>query len=80
MWQGEDSQITASVYSWNRALAPRVATPELRAGDHVRHTQFGDGVVVSCQPVKDDKEVVVAFRGAGIKKLLLSFANLEKAE
>jgi hypothetical protein len=26
-------------------------------------------VVVSCQPVKDDKEVIVAFgRGVGIKK------------
>lgn len=80
MWSGEDSQITASVYSWNRAPAPRVATLELWAGDHVRHTQFGDGVVVSCQPVKDDKEIVVAFRGAGVKKLLLSLAKLEKVE
>jgi len=79
MWQGEDSQIAASVYSWNKAPAPKVTTPELRAGDHVHHTQFGDGVVVSCQPVKDDKEVVVAFSGA-VKKLLLSFAKLEKVE
>jgi len=80
MWQGEDSQITASVYSWNKASVPRVAAPELRAGDRVRHTQFGDGVVVSCQPVKGDEEVVVAFKGGGIKKLLLSLANLEKLE
>ena len=28
--------------------------------------------------IKDDAEVVVAFRGGGIKKLLLSFARLEK--
>ncbi len=80
LWQGEDSQITASVYSWNKSSVPRVTTPELRAGDHVRHTQFGDGVVVSCQPVKDDEEIVVAFRGAGVRKLLLSFARLEKVE
>ena len=80
LWSGEDSQVTASVYSWNKAPAPRVITPELKAGDHVHHTQFGDGVVVSSQPVKDDKEIVVAFRGAGIKKLLLSFAKLEKVE
>ncbi len=79
LWQGEDSQITASVYSWNKPSAPKVITPELRAGDHVHHTQFGDGVVVSCQSVKDDKEIVVAFRGA-IKKLLLSLAKLEKIE
>jgi hypothetical protein len=35
--------------------------------------------VVSCQPVKDDTEVVVAFNG-GVKKLLLSLAHLEKVE
>jgi hypothetical protein len=33
--------------------------------------------VVSCQPVTGDAEVVVAFNGA-VKKLLLSFACLEK--
>jgi len=79
LWQGEDS-LAATMYSWNRAYSPSVTTPELKAGDHVRHAQFGDGVVVSCQPVKDDNEVVVAFYGAGIKKLLLSFAQLEKVE
>jgi DNA helicase-2/ATP-dependent DNA helicase PcrA len=50
----------------------------LKAGDHVHHAQFGDGIVVSCQPVKDDSEVVVVFDEAGIKKLSLSFAKLEK--
>jgi len=52
--------------------------PDLKAGDHVMHEQFGEGVVVSCQHVKDDAEVVVAFDGEGVKKLLLSFAKLEK--
>ncbi|MFC1941508.1 AAA family ATPase, partial [Chloroflexota bacterium] len=77
--QGEESQVVPSIYSWNKISAPNPATPELKAGDHVRHVQFGEGVVVSCQPVKDDDEVVVAFNGA-VKKLLLSFANLEKVE
>ncbi|MFC1908130.1 ATP-dependent helicase [Chloroflexota bacterium] len=80
LWQGENSQVTASVYSWNKTSAPRVITPKLKTGDHVHHTQFGDGVVVSCQPIKDDTEVVVAFRGMGVKKLSLNFANLEKTE
>jgi len=80
-WQGEESQVTPSIYSWNKAPTPTPssATLELKAGDHVHHTQFGKGVVVTCQPVKDDAEVVVAFNG-GVKKLLLSFANLEKVE
>ncbi len=81
LWQWEDSQVMPSIYSRDKAPAPRVASSELKAGDHVRHAQFGDGVVVSCQPAKDDKEVVVAFTsGVGVKKLLLSFAKLEKVE
>ena len=79
LWQGEESQVMPSIYSWNKPPAPSINVLELKAGDHIRHAQFGDGVVVSCQPVKDDSEVVVAFTsGVGVKKLLLSFANLEK--
>jgi len=78
LWAGEESQIATAMYSWNKAPAPVFNDLELKAGDHVRHVQFGDGVVISCRPVKDDSEVVVAFDGAGIKKLLLSFARLEK--
>ncbi len=80
LWSGDESQIAATVYSWNKPLAPSVASLELKTGDHVRHAQFGEGVVVSCQLVTDDNEVVVAFDGAGIKRLLLSLANLEKVE
>jgi DNA helicase-2/ATP-dependent DNA helicase PcrA len=50
-----------------------------RAGDRVRHPRFGEGVVVSCDRSGSDYQVVVAFSGeAGIKKLLLSFATLER--
>ncbi|MGB2694676.1 MAG: 3'-5' exonuclease, partial [Dehalococcoidia bacterium] len=68
----------------------RVATRERRpapptdavfaAGDHVRHERFGEGVVVSCVVTPSDQEVTVAFTGgAGVKKLLLSYAPLERA-
>ncbi len=80
LWSGEDSQIVPTIYSWNKASVPGLDTLELRDGDHVHHPQFGDGVVVSCQPLAGDVEVVVAFNGGGIKKLLLSFAGLEKME
>jgi DNA helicase-2/ATP-dependent DNA helicase PcrA len=79
-WQDNDSQISQAVYSWNKAPAPNLATLELKAGDHVYHNQFGEGVVVNCKEIKDDSEVVVAFVGIGVKKLLLSLANLEKLE
>ncbi|MGB6894333.1 MAG: UvrD-helicase domain-containing protein [Dehalococcoidia bacterium] len=49
------------------------------AGERVRHPRFGEGIVVSCTVKPSDQEVVVAFQGeAGIKKLLLSFAPLER--
>jgi len=49
-------------------------------GDRVHHTKFGEGIVVSCLPRDGDQELTVAFiGGAGIKKLLLSFAPLERA-
>jgi len=80
LWSQEESQITKAIYSWNRAPAPHLNNVALKAGDHVHHAQFGTGVVVSCQPVRDDSEVVVVFTGGGVKKLLLSFAHLEKVE
>ena len=50
-------------------------------GDHVRHTHFGEGIVVSCEIEGADQKVTVAFKGeAGVKKLLLSYAPLEKIE
>ncbi len=49
------------------------------AGDKVRHSKFGEGVVVSCVPSGQDLEVTVAFKdGVGVKRLLLSYAPLEK--
>jgi DNA helicase-2/ATP-dependent DNA helicase PcrA len=80
-WQGEETRIAEAVYSWNRPStpAPRPATTEFKAGDHVHHAQFGNGIIVSYKTVKDDVEVAVAFNN-GVKKLLLSFASLEKVE
>jgi DNA helicase-2/ATP-dependent DNA helicase PcrA len=51
----------------------------LKAGDHVRHAKFGEGIVIGCLPTGDDQEVTVAFKGeAGLKRLLLSLAPLER--
>jgi len=52
----------------------------LRVGDHVRHTKFGAGIVMNSISTKDDQELTVAFEGAGVKKLLVSLAPLEKIE
>ena len=69
---------------WNPSAEPTpIQEPglSLRAGDRVDHATFGKGIVVSCAGVGGDQEVTVAFKGgAGVKRLLLSYAPLEKAE
>ncbi len=50
-------------------------------GDLVRHSSFGEGVVTDFVASAGDHEVTIQFRGeVGIKRLLLSFAPLEKIE
>jgi DNA helicase-2/ATP-dependent DNA helicase PcrA len=48
-------------------------------GERVRHPRFGEGIVVSAITKGDDQELTIAFKGeAGMKKLMLSFAPLER--
>lgn len=49
-------------------------------GDCVRHAAFGEGVVLSCTPTRDDYEIVIGFDSAGQKKLLLSLAPLTRMD
>ncbi len=82
VWEAAESSL-ASDYSGRPAGAAAVAAPpspalNLKPGDRVRHAQFGEGVVVTTAAKKEDIEVTVAFGGVGVKKLLLSFAKLEK--
>ncbi|MBF8268175.1 MAG: ATP-dependent helicase UvrD/PcrA [Dehalococcoidia bacterium] len=60
---------------------PVTARVLLKAGERVRHSKFGEGIVISCVPSGQDHEVTVAFKGnSGIKKLLLGYAPLEKVD
>jgi len=45
----------------------------------VRHKQFGVGTVVGVEDHGDDYKITVKFNTAGTKKLLASFAGLERA-
>ena len=54
--------------------------PSLRTyhdGQRVRHAVFGEGLIVAGQITKFDEEVTVMFEDVGLKKLAVSFANLE---
>jgi DNA helicase-2/ATP-dependent DNA helicase PcrA len=69
----------ASKRSMSPAVSPLPSKPALKAGEHVSHAMFGEGIVVSCTASGGDQEVTVAFKGeAGIKRFLLSLAPLQK--
>ena len=67
---------------WQDAPVREIAAkPRLQVGDLVRHTSFGEGVVMGYEPDAGDIQVTVEFRdGIGLKRLLLSFAPLEKID
>ena len=54
--------------------------PELRAGDRVRHSAFGRGMVLSVKPMGSDALLEIAFEEKGTRKLLAktAAAYLEK--
>jgi DNA helicase-2/ATP-dependent DNA helicase PcrA len=61
--------------------APAAARLDLHVGNLVRHSSFGEGVVMDFVASGGDHEVTVHFKGSvGIKRLLLSYAHLEKIE
>ncbi len=50
----------------------------LTAGDRVTHDTFGLGTVVATAGVADKSEATIDFGDAGIKRLLLRYAPVEK--
>ena len=53
---------------------------ELAAGQKVMHAKWGEGVVLEVCHMTNDCEVAVEFPVVGVKRLLLSFAPLERCE
>ncbi|CAN5745055.1 DNA helicase PcrA [soil metagenome] len=66
------------------ALRPTAPAPSgadslgLRVGDDVRHGTWGEGVILDVEGAGDKTEALVRFPGLGEKRLLLSWAPLEK--
>lgn len=62
------------IASWR----PSLRAAQFQVGQRVQHPKFGEGIVIQSKLHRDDEEVSVVFEGAGIKRLLASFARLEK--
>ena len=57
---------------------PNVEQHGFRPGDDVRHPAFGEGIILDIFGEGEKAEAVVRFPGVGEKRLLLSWAPLEK--
>lgn len=71
-------QTADSTWRTNFRPARAASSATFRPGQRVEHRQFGRGIVLNSTGAGDDEQVTVAFDGEGVKKLLVSFANLEK--
>lgn len=47
-------------------------------GNRVRHSHFGDGIVIRSSGTGDDEQVTVVFPGHGEKKLIAGYARLQR--
>ncbi|MBN1812263.1 MAG: UvrD-helicase domain-containing protein [Anaerolineae bacterium] len=66
--------------TWQSTPAPTRPKPQFRAGQRVRHADFGDGLVIESRADLDDEMITVAFEEVGLKRLMAGLANLERLE
>jgi len=73
-----DDVVEAALAAANRPAPSGAEALGLRVGDDVRHAQWGEGVITDIDGVGDKAEASVHFGSVGEKRLLLSWAPLEK--
>jgi DNA helicase-2/ATP-dependent DNA helicase PcrA len=78
-WGSHREEIVESALSARQRPEPSGAdTLGLRLGDDVRHTTFGEGVILDLKGSGDNTEATVRFADGKEKVLLLSWAPLER--
>ena len=73
-----DDVIESAIAAANTPTPSGAESIGLKVGDDVRHSQWGEGVIVEIDGVGDKAEASVHFPSVGPKRLLLSWAPLEK--
>ena len=51
-----------------------------QVGMMVEHKKFGQGIILTIQPLGDDQSITINFESSGVKKLMASFAPLKVIE
>ena len=64
----------------SQSSAPAVNTSKFHTGVKVMHKKFGEGTIIELKPNGDDTIGVIAFKGVGIKQLVLRLAPIEVIE
>jgi DNA helicase-2/ATP-dependent DNA helicase PcrA len=77
---GRDRIVESAIRAGQQAAATPSGADQLglRVGDDVRHAKWGEGVILDLIGAGDKAEAVVRFPSVGEKRLLLSWAPLEK--
>ena len=73
-----DDVVESALAAANKPTPSGAESIGLKVGDDVRHSQWGEGVIVEIDGVGDKAEASVHFPSVGPKRLLLSWAPLEK--
>jgi DNA helicase-2/ATP-dependent DNA helicase PcrA len=72
-------QVSRPVFKRSSSLEESPA-PAMRMGSRVRHSKFGDGVVLNFEGNGPHARIQVNFESQGTKWLMLSYANLVRVE
>ncbi len=70
-------QVSRPTFVARKASPAEAPAPGMRMGCRVRHSKFGDGVVLNFEGNGPHARVQVNFEDQGMKWLMLSYANLE---
>jgi DNA helicase II / ATP-dependent DNA helicase PcrA len=70
-------QVSRPVFVRRSSSLEESPTPAMRMGSRVRHSKFGDGVVLNFEGNGPHARIQVNFERQGTKWLMLSYANLE---
>jgi DNA helicase-2/ATP-dependent DNA helicase PcrA len=73
-------QVSRPVFVKRSATLEESPSPNMRMGSRVRHSKFGDGVVLNFEGNGPHARIQVNFERHGTKWLMLSYANLVRVE
>jgi DNA helicase-2/ATP-dependent DNA helicase PcrA len=73
-------QVSRPVFVKRSATLEESPSDGMRMGSRVRHSKFGDGVVLNFEGNGPHARIQVNFEGQGTKWLMLSYANLVRVE